>query len=478
MTTPTKSQQGAPSAGGMQPVPSDTGRRKQVSGSAHRHRLANAALYRAIAISVMAILLTALSFHGALDEFARTQVTETTNESVAIYLISQGINALVSVLQTSQVNVPLIASAQVGEMLDPVNDAIERLSSVVVWAIGSLFLQRILLEISSSPAFQWILCSLGLVTMATLLLLEWERFRVVCRDMLNISDVTAERSRNWLVQMFVMAVIFRFVIPVFIAVSFLVSQLFLGEEIADNKERLSLLSAQVSTIGSMSSPDVQNLGEQKAREEARLNALDAAMDSFRQEARQLEETIDALNDETGMRRFLPERFGGVSPGGELVSSKERREAIEREIEKIEIQIDVGRENLDCIERQIVGETCDSFLEKMSKAGKAGISNAKEVFRKANDFVTDITMLLAAVAIKNILFPLLFLMLAVKCSLPIALYVSKRLSSFERDSKKLKNRMADMGDIVDQVRGARPRQRLEKRDPDADSGEANHRPAEP
>ena len=444
MTTPTNSQQGVRSAGGTRPVPSGNGKRKSVSRIAHRHRMANATLYRAIAIFVVAIPLTTLSFHGALDAFARTQVVETTNESVAIYVISRGVNALVSVLQTSQINVPLIASAQIGQMLDPVNDAIERLSSIVVWAIGSLFLQRILLEIASSPAFKWILCSLGLVMMVALLLMEWERFRVVCRDLLNVSDVTLERCRDLLVRVFFVAAIFRFVIPVFIAFSFLVSQLFLGAEIEENRERLSMLSEQVSTIASTSSRDVQDLGEQKAREEARLNSLDAAIDSFRQEARQLEETIDKLNEETGIRRFIPELLGGIPPGDELVSSKERRETVEREIEKIETQIDAGRENLDCIERQIAGETCDSFLEKMSKAGKAGISHSRELFRKANDFVTDITMLLVAVAIKNILFPVLFLMLAVKCSLPMALYVSKLLSGFERDSKKLKGRMADIG----------------------------------
>ena len=53
------------------------------------------------------------------------------------------------------------------------------------------------------------------------------------------------------------------------------------------------------------------------------------------------------------------------------------------------------------------------------------------------WATNVTMLLAAIAIKNILFPIVFLMGAVKCSLPIARHASRLLCRFEQDSRKLK-----------------------------------------
>ena len=160
-------------------------------------------LCRAIVIAAVAFTLTALSFHGALDELAQEQVAETTNQSIGIYVVSRGINAVVSVLQTSQINVPLLASAQVGEMLDPVNDAVERLSSIVVWAVGSLLVQRILLEVAASPVFKWILCSIALVTIAVLLLMEWGAFRTRCRQIIAVSDTKLERCRDWLVRLIV-----------------------------------------------------------------------------------------------------------------------------------------------------------------------------------------------------------------------------------------------------------------------------------
>ena len=407
-------------------------------------RRSNINLYRAIIFSAVALILTAFSFHGALDDFAHAQVVETTNESVGIYVISRAINALVSVLQTSQFNVPFLASAQVGEMLDPVNDAVERLSSIVVWAVGSLFLQRILLEIAASAAFKWILCSVGLVTVASLLLMEWGRFRVQCRRMFSVSDSSLERCRDWLVRVFVVAAIVRFIVPSFIAASFLVSQLFLTTEITQNSEKLSLLRTQVATIARSPSPEGQDLEEQKAREEAKLNALEESRASAKREDQQLEEAIDKLNDETGwLRRYIPKRLGGAPPGEELLSRKSRREEVDDEMDRIEDRIRESKSNLDCIERRIAGGTCGSLLERVSKAGKAGVSHFKEMFGKLNDMVTDITMLLVAVAIKNILFPILFLLGAVKCSLPVARHASRLLSGFERDSRKLKGMMKQL-----------------------------------
>ena len=408
------------------------------------HCRSNINLFRAILSSAVVLVLTAFSFHGALDDFAHAQVVETTNESIGIYVISRAINALVSVLQTSQVNVPFLASAQVGEMLDPVNDAVERLSSIVVWAVGSLFLQRILLEIAASPAFKWVLCSIGLVTAASLLLLEWGRFRILCRRMLSVSDSSLERCRDWLVRMFVVAAIVRFIVPSFIAASFVVSQLFLATEITENREKLSLLRAQAATIARSPSPEGQDLVEQKAREEAKLSALEESRASAKREDQQLEEAIDKLNDEAGwLRRYLPKRLGGASPGEELLSWKSRREEVDRTMDRIEDEIRESRSNLECIERRKAGGTCGSLLERVSKVGKAGVSHFKEMFGKLDDMVTGITMLLVAVAIKNILFPILFLLGAVKCSLPMARHASRLLSGFERDSRKLKGMMKQL-----------------------------------
>ena len=405
----------------------------------HRSRV-KVNLFRALTIAAVALTLTAFSFHGALDGFAREQIAETTNESIGIYGVSRAINALVSVLQTSQINVPLLASAQVGQMLDPVNDAIERLSSIVVWAVGSLFVQRILLEVAASPVFKWLLCSIALVTIAVLLLMEWGRFRMRCLQVLGVSDTSLERCRDWVVRVFVVAAVFRFIIPLFIGASFLLSQMFLESGIAKNLEQLSLLKTQVTNVASSSSPESGDLEEQKAREEAKMQGLEESKASARQEVERLDAKIEQLKDQAGWRRVLPESLGGVSPGEELEAAKERRRKVNREMARIEDEIGESEEALECIDTRIAGGSCDSLLDRVSKAGKSGMSHVRDTFESLNDMATDITMLLVAIVVKNILFPILFLMGAVKWGLPVARHASRLLCGFEKDAKKLKHKM--------------------------------------
>ena len=229
--------------------------------------------------------------------------------------------------------------------------------------------------------------------------------------------------------------------PAFIALSFLVSQMFLESGIAKNTEQLSLLRAQASDIAGSPTPDVGWLEEEKAGLEARMKTLEASNASAREEARRLDVRIDELNDKEGLLGLLPDSLGGVSEGEERRAAKERRQVLDREIQRTEDEIRETEDALECIDTRIAGGSCDSLWERVSRTGTTGISQIKETFGKLNDMATNVTMLLAAVAIKNILFPILFLMGAVKCSLPIARSASRLLAGFEKDARKLRERIA-------------------------------------
>ena len=394
-------------------------------------------LCRAMIVGGVSLVLIAVSFHGGLDEFTQQQVAETTNETIGIYVVSRAINALVSMLQTSQVNVPLLGSLQVGQILDPVNDAVERLSSTVVWAVGSLFVQRILLEVAESLVFQWTLFSIGVATVAALLLMEWSRARMWCCRMSGVTDRGLERGRDWLVRSFVVVAIFRFIIPLFIGASCLVSQIFLESEITKDREQLSVLRTQVSNFASFSSPDSGSL-EEKTGEEERMRGFEESKAEAVQEIEGLDTRIGQLTDEAGWRRVLPEFLGGVSPGDELRAARERRREFDQKIERFEDAIGESKEALECIDRRIAGGSCDSLLDRILKAPTAGMSQVREISEELSEMVTEITMLLIAIVIQNILFPIVFLMGAVKFSLPIARHLSRLLSGFEGDARKLKD----------------------------------------
>ena len=183
------------------------------------HRKTNINRYRAIIFSLFVLVLAFLSFHGALDNFAHEHVTDTTAKSIGIYAVSRGINAVISVLQSSEVS--FLVSVQIGELLDPVNDAVEKLSSAMVWAIGSLFLQRIILEMASSSLFKWVFFVTSILAVVVTLLGQWERSRKFLFTNMQIFYDDLDNFQHVLVRIFAITGIVRFVVPAFVAVGVL-----------------------------------------------------------------------------------------------------------------------------------------------------------------------------------------------------------------------------------------------------------------
>ena len=180
--------------------------------------------YRMFAFLAVVAALTAISTHGTLDTFADGLLGETTAESFGLYLLARGINAAVSVFQSAEVNA-VVGSLSVGEALDPVNDAVERFSSVMVLAIGSLLLQEVVLAFVSSTVFKWMFALVGAVTLL-ILAVVWRR-RAVGAPGVGLLD----RFCGAAVKIFVVASVVRFIVPVFVVVSYLAAQALLQPEI-------------------------------------------------------------------------------------------------------------------------------------------------------------------------------------------------------------------------------------------------------
>ena len=404
--------------------------------------------YRAMAL--VAFVLMFLSVFGVLDYFAKVYVEQTRNESIGIYAISKSINAGISVLQSSQVKMPFVASLQVGEVLDPINDAVERLSTAMAWAIGSLFLQQIVLEVISNWFFKLFFLVTGLATISALLLIGWEHPRNLFSKTFNVSELTLAHYCNLLVRILIVSTILRFIVPAVVIISFLVSQMLLGTEIKQHKKNLSTLNQKVPIDKSMSSLDDQRLVEQRRRKGSELDELQKSRTIYKQEYENLDKKIDRLNKKAGWSRWVPEFLGGEPPGNELISAKARQKSISRKMEATQERIYAIENDLECIKRKIVGQNCDSWLDKLSNKSKAIYrwltrhGDISEISDKANEMATSIIILLAAIVIKNILIPLSFLAIAIKGSLPIARYSMRLVSGLKRDSKELQ-RYLDRGD---------------------------------
>jgi len=333
--------------------------------------------YPTLVFAIVILALTVLSTHGTLDRFADQHVTETTGESFLIYGVARGLNATVSMFQSAEVSAAVVG-VTVGEVLDPINDATERLSSLLIWAIGSLLLQSVVLAFVSSTAFKSIFALIAVVTMATLIFV-WRR-RSVGAPSIGLLD----RFSGTAARIFVLAAIVRFIVPVFVIVSYFAGQALLQRDIDIQRAELSTISEQVL------SEDQQNL----------------------------DQSADNENGLEGQNVQEPE-------------TEERGSFIERAF--IEPARDAVNQVLPDIRSWVLPDISMPDLSVMSV-----------LLERAVNLAEYLTRLLVLIAVKNIVLPLMFLAIALKFIRPVTMSLLAMTSAIERDLKNIKGTAKEIG----------------------------------
>lgn len=389
---------------------------------------------RLVVFAILILALSALSFHGALDRFASEKVKATTIETVGIYAVARTINAGVSMLQSAQVGV-VVGSINLGEALDPLNDAIERLSGMAVWAIGSLFLQQIVLDVAAGSVFKWLFGVVGLLTLCALLLLGSTRFSEQTCRVSGISEEMLDRSCMGVVRIFVVLSVLRFIVPVFIACSFLVSEMLVQSHLEQNKNELAVLDNEAALGPDITPSESYRLNEEKKNKTKELTDLQQTEADDRNQLAEVNAELDARKKKAGILSRLPGWLGG-SADPKVDALEAKREDLERKLEGVKQQLETMNDELECIDRKLEGKSCGSMQERLSAMLEK--VNPKEPIDRladlANDHMVSIAEMLIVLFIKNILFPLLFLYIAMKCSVPIIRRATTLVSS-GKDTKR-------------------------------------------
>jgi len=107
-----------------------------------------------LAITLMLLLLMALIQEGSLDRIGHEQTEAGFKRSLLVFAVSRGLNGVISVAQGTEVAVEPVGiglSFKPGEILDPINDLVERFSWVMLASSASFGIQRVLLDVMASP---------------------------------------------------------------------------------------------------------------------------------------------------------------------------------------------------------------------------------------------------------------------------------------------------------------------------------------
>jgi len=126
-------------------------------------------------LSVLFIASAALAHSGYLDHKGTEYADQALGRALLAFGIARGLNGVISVAQGTEVAVQpagIGVNFTPGQILDPVNDLIERFSWIMLGASASLGIQKTLLSMASWPYFNTVL-SAFFALFALLVWLPW-----------------------------------------------------------------------------------------------------------------------------------------------------------------------------------------------------------------------------------------------------------------------------------------------------------------
>ncbi len=171
---------------------------------------------------------------GPLDRRAEAHIEATMTRAVYTFAAARGINALVSVIQGTVIAVSpagVGVTLGVGEVLDPINDLIERFSWIMLVSSTSLGIQRVVLEMSDWIAIQ------GLLTVALLAM----ALSVWCRALGRVD------FRRLAGRLLIIGLLIRFFIPAYALASEAIYTRFLAPHYEKAAQSMDTLRQDLKT---------------------------------------------------------------------------------------------------------------------------------------------------------------------------------------------------------------------------------------
>jgi len=174
-------------------------------------------------LSVALFLVAVLSVTPFMDQRASADYEQLFQRAFVTFALARTINGVISVVQGTEIALQpagVGVTLTPGEILDPVNDLVERFSWVMMGATISLGVQNVLLDISA----WWVIQVLVTLLAAWLLIRLWH------------PGQGSEVTRALLKRAFLLVLFVRFAVPVMLIANDLLYQQFLEERYQQSTE--------------------------------------------------------------------------------------------------------------------------------------------------------------------------------------------------------------------------------------------------
>jgi len=190
---------------------------------------------RAVLAAVLGLLALGLAWSGVADRVGEQSLEAGLQRALIAFGLARTLNGVISVVQGPEVAVQpagIDVNLAPGEILDPVNDLVERFSWVMLVASTALGVERLLLEVLAWPG---VTLAIGLL-FGLLAAAQWLR-----------SGWLAQK-RGWLLRLALFVLVLRFLVPALAYVGEAVHERFVAPRFDEAVAELEDVSGQIDQL--------------------------------------------------------------------------------------------------------------------------------------------------------------------------------------------------------------------------------------
>jgi hypothetical protein len=198
--------------------------------------LINRTVYKKWLLSILLVMLAVLSLTPIVDQRASEEYEQLFQRAFVTFALARTINGVISVVQGTEVALQpagVGVTLTPGEILDPVNDLIERFSWIMMGATVSLGVQSVLLDVSA----WWPIQTLVVLFVAWLVIRVWYP-----REDSQVSKLLLKRA-------LLLLLFIRFAVPVMLIANDFIYQQFLESKYEESAQIISTAGEELQQMG-------------------------------------------------------------------------------------------------------------------------------------------------------------------------------------------------------------------------------------
>ena len=329
-------------------------------------------------LMISAVLI--VSWTGVIDKLSADFLDSSLIKAIATYGSARVINAGISVLQSTTVEAGVVAvngSINVGQVLDPINDAVERLSNLMTIAIGSLVLQKTLLAITSAIVFKVFLTISGIALIISAYIKEAPYIQVLSK-------------------LFTFLVFMRLSLGLMLLLNLAVDQSYLAEKADVNQRQIEALASDVDEMNTESAEEreLKNKLNQALRElEDKKNVRLALRTSLFNENKVLAGQLEIKEAEFSQAKSKLDLFDQYNP----LYSDQKIDNIKRSLSEVKSDIEIRFDKIEALDEQLE-EIEDEIIEKHQEivgVTSSMLSKITRMMSKTSEIISNLTAYLTS-----------------------------------------------------------------------------------